>query len=73
MIYMKKNERNQLELPILTEVSIGTIHSNTRSVQHTAQPSTCESEYVELAGSEDIEIYQSISNAYFRALSTQKR
>lgn len=68
---MKKNDRNQLELPILTEVIVGTTHSNKASVQHTSSLSTCEC--VELAGSEDIEIYQSISNAYFRALSTQKR
>ena len=73
MISMKKNDRNQLELPILTEVNAGTNQPNKRSVQHTANLCTRECEYVELAGSEDIEIYQSISNAYFRALSTQKR
>lgn len=73
MIFMKKNDINQLELPILTEVVVGTFQSNTRSLHQSSNLSVCSSDYDEVAGSEDIEIYHSISNAYFRALSTQKR
>ena len=70
---MKKNNRNQLELPILTEVSTRAFQSSSRNSRQNVKSSVCFSDNVKTADSEDIKIYHSISNAYFKALSTQKR
>ncbi|HCI4291538.1 TPA: hypothetical protein NO539_004307 [Klebsiella pneumoniae] len=70
---MKKNNGKQLELPILSEVSSGKFHANTKNGQQSAKLSACFNDDVKAADADDIKIYHSISNAYFRALSTQKR
>lgn len=72
---MKKNNESQLELPILAEISANTIESKKRNnVQVQIEKlSVYFSDDVKAADSDDIQIYQSISNAYFRLLSTQKR
>lgn len=75
MIFMKKNNKSQLELPILAEISASTIKSKKKNnIQEQIEKlSVYFSDDVKAADSDDIQIYQSISNAYFRSISTQKR
>ena len=71
---MKKNNKNQLELPILTEINAGAFQSSIKnSRQNVKLPACFNDDDVKAADSDDIKIYHSISKAYFKALSTKKR
>lgn len=71
---MKRNNDNQLELPILTDVSF--VEKNSQTKNSAAISNTDIKgldDNLRVAGKEDIEIYLSISNAYFKAISLQKK
>lgn len=69
---MKKNNVDQLELPILTEINTVPFKGRTHASRKSSKLSSPFHDNVKAADSDDIKIYNSIINDYFRALSTQK-
>lgn len=68
---MKKNNSDQLELPILSNIAYinnkNNLIDNDKSVE-----SRKISNDVMAADADDIKVYSSISNAYFKAIAFQK-
>lgn len=70
---MKKSDINQLELPILMDVSFSKARTvNGCTIESCVPQKNSFIESAQVAGKEDIDVYLSICNEYYKAISSRK-